>query len=371
VTRDRKLAAVAVGLAVLVAAITALRSPSRWSATLQAVSVFDGFHKRVLVGTLLRPFAYLAHDSYYLYAGFSFVVLATVIGVLVAAAIRTDNLVLRLWVVAWFLLPTGAFLFNEIGYFEQVLYLMLFASIYLVGRGRVVAATTVMAFAPFVHEIAILTVIPIYGVVLLRAVPLRRAVIATLIPAAVNAILLVIPGASSGAVPALEARLATADFTYRIDALALFQRTQAESWKLYNIHDVVVYVKWPMIVLVIAAILLWASDRRGWGLPVLVALASVAAIATPYLLVYGGWDGNRWLFLVMTNFFAIVWLALRGRDTPLPREAITILVITVLVMSRMNMWYFDRLHPRELSYRGVVQFVRGVANGGVFKLANE
>lgn len=367
----RRVAGVAIGFAVLVAAITGLRSPNRWSATLDAVSVFDGFHKRVLVGTLLRPLSQLTHDSYYLYAGFSFAVLAAVLAVVVAAVIRTERLAERLWIIAWFLLPTGGFLFNEVGYFEQVLYLMLFASMWLVARGRIVAATTLMSVAPFVHEIAILTVLPLYGLVLLRAVPLRRAVIATAIPTAVNLIVLLLPGGSATAVPTLAARLATADFRYRPDALTLFERTQADNWKLYKTHKVLLYVKWPMIALVVAAVLAWASDRRGWTRSPFVLLASAASIAIPYLLVYGGWDGNRWLFLVITNFFVVGWLALRERDTPLAPATITVLVIAVLVVSRLNIWYFDRLAPRELDYRGVSKFVHGLADGSVFELANE
>lgn len=371
-TRERKIAAATVGFAVLIAMYTGLRLPNRWSATLQSVSLFDGFHRRFLVGTLLRPLAYLAHDSYALYASFSFIVLATLLAIVVAYAVRTESLAVRLWCIAWFLLPTGGFLFNEVGYFEQVLYVMLFASIWLVGRGRVVAATVIMSLAPFVHEIAILTVLPVYGVVLLRAVPLRRAMILMITPIVLNVIVLVIPAASAGAVAGLEARLAQADFTFRVDAIALFQRTQEESWKLYHVHSAVVYVRPAMYVLVALFGLVWLSDRRGWGMAPLLVAASAAAIAIPSLLVYGGWDGNRWLFLVIGNFFLIVWLALRAREQPaLTRESISVLVIAVLLVSHVSIWYFDRLSPRELAWRPVAKFLKGVVDGSTFELANE
>ncbi len=62
------------GLAIVVAAYTGFRVPNVWSATLQAVSLFDGFHRRFVVGTLLHPFALLTEDNYWMFATFSYLV---------------------------------------------------------------------------------------------------------------------------------------------------------------------------------------------------------------------------------------------------------------------------------------------------------
>jgi len=375
---DRRVTAITLGAALLIALYTGFRLPNGWSATLDAVSLTDGFHRRFVVGTLLRPLALATDYDYRLFATFSYLVLAALLAVIARAALRTQLLEQRLVVIAWLLLPTGGFLFNEVGYFEQLHFLMLFASIWLVRRERFVAATAVMALAPLVHEIAILTVLPLFGLVLLRTVSPKRAVIATAIPALINLIVLAIPPASDGAIATLSASLTHANFTYRPDALELFSRAQSDNWGLYSVHNVVVYVRPIAYVLIALLVGLWFTDRESWRKDNdrqpswVILLASCAAIAVPSLLVYGGWDGNRWRFLVVTSFFVVVWLALEGRGKkPLRIGTITMLVLSVLIASRFELWYFDRLQPRELGYRPVVKFFMHIADGSLFTMADE
>jgi hypothetical protein len=104
----------------------------------------------------------------------------------------------------------------------------------------------------------------------------------------------------------------------------------------------------------------------------LVLLASCVAIAAPALLMFAGWDGNRWLFLLIGNFFLVMWLSLGdGRRTELGPAALATLVVVVLLLARIQLWYFDRLAPRELGYRPVKTFLHHVVNGKAFEMANE
>jgi hypothetical protein len=375
---DRRVTGIALGIAVFVALYTGFRLPNAWSATLEAVSLTDGFHRRFVVGTLLRPLALATDYDYRLFATFSYLVLAALLTVIVVNAWRTQLLEQRLLVIAFLLLPTGGFVFNEVGYFEQLLYLLLFAAIWLVRRDKLIAATALMTVTPCIHEIAILTVLPLFGLVLLRCVPAKRAVIMTAIPAIVNVLVLAISPASSGAIGTLSAALAQANFTYRADALELFQRSQGDNWGLYSVHNVVVYVRPIAYVLIALLVGLWFTDRNTWRserdrLPAwLILLASCAAIAVPTLLVYGGWDGNRWRFLVIVNFFVVLWLSLGERGPqPLRIGTITLLLLAMLIASRFELWYFDRLAPRELGYRPVAKFFIHAADGSLFEMANE
>ena len=371
---DYRSSVAALTLAVLVALYTGFRVPNQWSATLDAVSITDGFHRRFVVGTLLRPLALATDYNYWLFATFSFLVLGALLAVLIVNALRTENTAARLVVIGWLLLPTGGFLFHEIGYFEQLLYLLLFASIWLVNRDRLVAATAVMMVTPCIHEIAILTVLPLYGVVLLRRVSPVRAVLATMIPAAVNVALLAIPAASEDAIPTLARALETANFHYRVDALSLFQRSQSENWGLYTVHDVVLYVRPIGYLLVGLLVLVWVSDRHGWQTDRdrvaswVVLLAWIGAIMVPTLLVYGGWDANRWRFIVITNFVLVVWLALVERPSAtIPRGTITVMLAVLLLTSRLGLFYFDHLEPREIGYRPLRGFIHQVCNGSLFQ----
>jgi hypothetical protein len=377
-TVPRWLIVLAVAVSILVAAFTGFRVPNAWTATHDTVSLIDGFHRRFVVGTLLRPFAAASGYDYWLFAGFSFAVLAAVLAVLTIAAARTELLSRRALIIAWLLLPAGGFLFNEVGYFEQVLYLMLFVAIWLVARSRVPSATCLMCITPFVHEIAILTVIPVFGLVALRALPVRRAFAATLPPAILNLLVLAISPASAGAVASLSATLHTANFAPRSDALALFERAQAESWRLYSFQSGIVVVKPVAILLVVAFIALWVTDRGFWRrgpgrIPTpIVLLCSCVAIAAPALLVYGGWDANRWAFMIMSNFFLVLWISLGDRGARELRGSATIvLATTVLLLGHFSLAYFE-YRPRDLGTRAMRKlFFRQIKDRSLFDIPQE
>jgi hypothetical protein len=370
---SRRTTVAALAVALLVAAYTGFRIPNAWSATLESVSVFAGFHKRFVVGTLLHPLALATGYSYWLFAGWAFLVLGAILAVLVRAAMRTDLVARRLLIVAWLLLPTGGFLFDEVGYLDQDLYLLLFASLWLLGRRRLAAATAVMAVAPLIHEIAILTVIPIFGLVALRELPWRRAVAITAVPAAVDLVALAMPAAAPGAPARMSATLRAAGMPFRVDALSLFERSQGASWKLYDLHTLVLYM--TPLALILVALFLWlcAADRGDWrggrgaAPAAAVVAASCLAIAAPALLMFGGWDGNRWVFLMLANFFLVAWLSIGGRRArELGAHAIAVIVVACLVIGHIPIWYFDGYAPRELGTKPVWSFVHQIVKGSLF-----
>jgi hypothetical protein len=101
-----------------------------------------------------------------------------------------------------------------------------------------------MTFTPLIHEQALVSAIPLFGVVLLRKVRFWRAVAAIAPPALVGVTILDVAPSSPGAVAHLIEKMSGhASFMFRYDALALFERTQAASWTLYNTKDVSVVVE--------------------------------------------------------------------------------------------------------------------------------
>ncbi|WET81307.1 hypothetical protein P3102_08820 [Amycolatopsis sp. QT-25] len=331
-------------ISVLVAGYTGFRLPGEWAATLQAVSLTDGFHRRFLVGTLLKPFG---HD-YLVFAIASFVVLGAVLATVAFAFFRSPTESRRLLIVAWLLLPTGGYLFHEVGYFDQVLYLLLFGALWALHRDRPVLASAVMALSVTAHEIALLTVLPVFGFALLRKVPFRR-VCALLAPATVLGLgILALPPVAPGAVDGLRRSLSTADFRYRADALDLFGRTQAESWRLYSITAVLLYLL-PIAVVVIGGFLFLHR-------PALSAVVPAAAIGAPLLLAFGGWDDARWGFLLVTNFFVVVWRWLDRRELKLSQAGV--LTALLLILTHVPMPYFDGYAPRWLTLVTPVEAAR-------------
>ncbi|WP_410663555.1 hypothetical protein [Amycolatopsis sp. lyj-84] len=332
------------GIAVGIAAYTGFRLPGDWVATLQAVSLTDGFHRRFLVGTLLKPFG---HD-YLVFAIASFGVLGAVLAALTIAFFGSRTESRRLLVVAWLLLPTGGYLFHEVGYFDQVLYLLLFGALWVLHLNRPVLASALMALSVTVHEIALLTVLPVFGFVLLRRFPFRRAC-ALLAPAAgLGLLILALPPAAPGTVDRLRQELSTTDFAYRADALDLFGRTQAESWRMYSIIDVLLYLL-PIAIVVVGGFLYLHR-------PTLAAMLPVAAIVAPTLLAFGGWDDARWGFLLATNFAVVLWLWLGRREVT--ARQVAVLTAVFLILTHVPTPYFDGYAPRGLTLVTPVEDLR-------------
>lgn len=327
-----------------VAGYTGFRLPGHWAATLQSVSLTDGFHRRFLVGTLLKPFG---HD-YLVFAVASFAVLGGLLTVTAIAFFRSRTESRRLLIVAWLLLPTGGYLFHEVGYFDQVLYLLLFGALWALHRDRPVLASALMVLSVTVHEIALLTVLPVFGFALVRRFPFRRAC-ALLAPAAVlGLVILALPPSAPGAVERLRQALAGANFAYRTDALNLFGRTQAESWRMYSITNVLLYLV-PIAIVVVGGFLFLHR-------PSLAAAVPAAAITAPVLLAFGGWDDARWGFLLVTNFVVVLWLWLGRRE--LKVSQIGVLTALFLVLTHVPMPYFDGYAPRGLTLVTPVEDLR-------------
>jgi hypothetical protein len=323
-------------VAAAVAAYTGFRLPGTWATTLQSVSLFDGFHRRFLIGTLLHPFAIIAQYDYWLFAAFSFLVLAALLTVLAVAFFRSRNETNRIVLIGWLLLPSGGFLFHEVGYYDQVIYLLLFAALFALHRDRPVVASGLLVLAVCTHEIALLTVVPVFGVALLRKFPFRWAC-ALLAPAALTgAVVLLLPPTQPDTIARFERTLVEAGVPFRHDAIGLFARTQAQSWQLYSITDVLLYLL-PILLVVLGGYLLLHRS-----------LLPLAAIVAPALLAFGGWDESRWGFLVVTNFALLLWLA----DRHLKTAQLGALTAIFLVLTHIPMAYFDGCEPRVITVVG-------------------
>ncbi|WP_181776123.1 hypothetical protein [Amycolatopsis pittospori] len=327
-----------------VAGYTGFRPPGEWVATLQSVSLTDGFHRRFLVGTLLKPFG----NDYLVFAIASFAVLGGLLAAVAFAFFRSRTEGRRLVIVGWLLIPTGGYLFHEVGYFDQVLYLLLFGALWAVRRNRPVLASALIALSTTAHEIALLTVLPVFGFVVLRQFPVRRACAVLAPPTVLGMLILALPPVAPGAVEKLRRELSTTDFTYRADAVNLFERTQSQSWQLYSITDVLLYLT-PIAVVVIGGFLLLHR-------PSLAAALPVAAIAAPLLLAFGGWDDARWGFLLVSNFAIVLWLRLDRRE--LKGSRLVALTAVFLILTHVPMPYFDGYAPRGLTLVTPVEDLR-------------
>src|SRR5262245_23499936 len=355
-------------VSLLLAAYTGCRGPDRCAATLYTVSLQGGFHRRFLVGSLLHPLSEAFDYDYWLYATVAFVILGAVLVVLCVAALRARLVSQRFLVIAFLLLPTGGFLFHEVGYLDQLLYLLLFGSLWVLPRRAWIVAPALMTIAVLSHEIAILTVLPVLGFAVLRELDVRRAIAVLAPPAFVGLVILAIPATETGAVERLNNTLRVSNFRPRADALALFQRSQSESWKLYSPRDVFLFLLPLAVVSVAAFLLLYFLDGRSRHASALYAVLASGAIGAPVLLAFAGWDEGRWAFLLIANFFIVTWIWLgdRGRELSL-LQAVT-LGFVLLVGLHFNLQYFDGDEPRPVRPSAIRELSHQIEDGTLFDI---
>ncbi|MEY9912582.1 hypothetical protein ABIA35_008849 [Catenulispora sp. MAP12-49] len=359
--------------AVATAVYTGFRLPLLWATTFQAVSLQDGFYRRFLIGTVLQPFAALFGYSYWFYTGVTFLALAILLTVLGVVFVRAPLSGRSVLIVVWLLFPTGGFWFNEAGYLDQFLYLGLLAALWLRSRQRVWAAAAVMALTPLVHEIAALTVMPVYAFVVLTEEPRVKRAIAMLVPACVTgAVMLLDRPAAADAIDRSRRRLAHTDWKPRPDVYEVFTRTPKQAWHLYSIHGIMV-INLPMIVLAVGGF--WVLHLIGKKSPDLhwahAALATAAA-GGPTLLAFAGWDAMRWGYILATNFCLVMWLwwgwhERNGSPFQMTTLQWVVLIGLLLVASRTPFAYLET-NPRIIDWNGVADFLHAVHNGTMFRI---
>ncbi|MFJ2739531.1 hypothetical protein ACIO3O_07675 [Streptomyces sp. NPDC087440] len=356
------LVAVLLALSAGLALYTGFSHPNIWSVTLQTVSFQDGFRRRFLVGTLLRPFAEASGYDYWTYATFSFLVLAVLVGVLITAALRVRDSSRRFLVAAWFLLPTGGFLFHEVGYFDQVLYLMLFAAMGLLAKGRWIWAAALMPWAALVHEITALTVLPLFCAAAVRRLPVHKALMAVAPTALLGGAVLLGKPMEEGAIERVKAALKGANFTPRPDVYSIFERTMAENYGFYKPVEIFFFLL-PLAILAVTTFALLhvvGGDRTlksaGEGpCPRWLFVGAVAsAAASPLLIAFGGWDLYRWVFLLMANFCVALWIWLgdrydRNGQQDLTTRQFRTVVVALLVSTHVPILYMDGKHPQPMT----------------------
>lgn len=345
-------------IAIAWAAYAGFRLPNLWSITLYNINWLDGTARRALFGTVLGPLWSLAGYRYAVYAAVAFVLLVVLLAVVVLAALRARWTAQRVLVLAWLLAPTGAYLFHEVGYLDQLVYLLLFASLWLWSRtGPVIAVLPVLA-SVLVHELVLLTTWPILVWWAWRAGVTRRQGWALALPALAGMALLAVPPLSDDRAAGIADRLsASLPFPIREDAIALYARSQQESWALYSPgHELMVVLPFVLVItltLLVVGVLARNADlgERRW------AAGALPVVLAPFLLVLGGWDTSRWVFLGFSNLAIVGYLWLEQRRTPISPVALGASMLPFLLLTLVPLRYFDGFEPRSLTPAGITQVV--------------
>ena len=252
-------------LCLLIALYVGFRLPNLWSVNYYIPSIFDGFWRRSLLGTLLYPVGALRFDYHFL-AAMQALVLLALIALLMAHALRSG---LRV---------------------EQLLYLMLLAALAFSDKRQ---SLVLMALALFVHEMVAFTVIPLY---LASLVVAERSRIALLHGVLLLAVFAVIYFFFQTADPAhiehlMQAIKAHVGYTPRADYYDVFRHklTGPQPQNYFTVTD------WYRLATVVAIALLTAAAFRRKS--VFSAACVLVACLAPLAMGFLGWDTSRFPLL--------------------------------------------------------------------------
>jgi hypothetical protein len=340
--RIRPVLSIALGLAVALAFLGGFRMPGLWSTNYYIPSIFDGFWRRSLLGTLLSPLGDLRFDYAFL-AALQFAVLLALLVLLIRRALAGPPR-LTVLVVLFLAGPAGAYLFHEVGYVEQVLYLLLVGAV-AVRDPR--SGGLLMVAALFVHEMAAFTVIPIW---LAHLVVVQdrdgAAVRQALVCAVVFGVIYVFfqEAAASDIDRLLDRIRSAAGYQPRVDYYEVFRHALTGPRQQNYFHRAFAYKLAMVLAIAVLAALPFLRARLSWR-AVADGLCVLAACAAPLLLGLFGWDTQRWIFLAFGSSLCALLLFERAGSgwTWWP-----IALCLALFAVRGSFGYFDGLARRSL-----------------------
>jgi hypothetical protein len=322
-------------LGLVIALYVGFRVPSLWSVNYYIPSIFDGFWRRSLLGTLLYPLGTLRFD-YHFVAALQAVVLAVLLGLLVAHAWRSSPRI-KVLTLLFLVGPAGGYLFHEVGYVEQFLYLMLIAALALDSRWP---GVLLMALALLVHEMAAFTVIPLYLAALVVGDRTRTAILHGLLLLAVFVVIyLFFHTVDAAYVERLMQVIKAQGYSPRADYYAVFRHplTGAAPGNYFVVADSYRLATAFALGAFAAAAFVWRGT-----LPALVVLGACLA---PLVMGFFGWDTSRFTFLsISASFFVLVVFRHAASRAIIGGAAAVLLAFAVFG----HFIYFDDYQPRPL-----------------------
>lgn len=367
-------------LSLLVAWYVGFRMPNLWSVNYYIPGIFDGFYRRGLMGSILSIFGELRFN-YYFIVTLQFTVFAILLLVILRYILRADP-TSKILIIMYFLAPTGGYLFHEVGYIDQLLYLLLFCAIFFsnpfVGLGLMLASL-------FIHEEALFTTIPLYLSYLIINRSSSRWIWANIIIIGFtfSIIYLFLQTVSPENIQHFMQKIASSfGQTARVEYYLTFNNTfaaQALTNTFIGLHGELappphghydsLYFEVVLACLIASLIARQFCDKKNSAAyNVLVFLAVLFSCISPLCLVFFGIDSHRWVFLSYSS--CVIFFCLIKDKMPVTHFSILVFIFT-LFLAYGKLWYFDGYAPRRFEKTNLIDFwqnelVRIVKNRPVF-----
>lgn len=338
-------------VAYLYAFVTSFRMPNLWSINYFMPSVFDGFYRRSLPGSVLYVFGDLRFN-YYFIASIQIAIFLTLNYLFVKASFAHHHFK---WIFAFFILaPTGGYLFHEIGYVDQLLFLVLIVAIY---SNHALAGGILLVASLFIHEMALFFTVPLYLAYQIYSgeKPVRILATALTSLACFAFIYLFLQTARMADVASFIGKLQeAANWSVRKDYYEVFlnEFTGNRQRLYFGERDLVNF----LLVSPIFALAAYVFSKKARSAPHAIALACVGAGAalSPLLLGFFGWDTSRWIFLSVSSAMFCLYIAREH----LTETCVKIASYTLIVFTLFGVFeYFDGYNPKDRVDEGAHYFL--------------
>jgi hypothetical protein len=328
-------------LAYVLAFTNGFRMPNLWSVNYFLPSMFEGFYRRSLLGTLLFPLGDWRFN-YYTIASIQIAVFITLNFALVYQSLKAQGPARWLWPL-FLLCPAGGYFFHEIGYVDQVLYLILLLAMRIQSSTK---ASVLMILSLFIHEMALFTTLPVYWAWCVYQGKSMRSIVkqAGLALIVFGLIYLFLQTSSIATLTQfLEQATRLSNYPVRSDYYEVFKLSfvggiyQVPYTGREIINHLLLTPLWIMSG--------WCFSQAGKSTlekRQLFAVGTTASFA-PILLGIFGWDYSRWLFLSMASSAMCLFTA----RTYLSWRVLLLLAILLLSLPTVGFLdYFDRFTQR-------------------------
>lgn len=353
----------ALTLSYIAAWINGFRMPNLWSINYFIPSIFEGFYRRSLLGTatyFLGNFRF----QYHTIAAIQFAVFIALNIVIIRACIKRGDQFKWFWIL-FLLSPAGGYFFDEVGYIEQMLYLLMFAA--LASPSKLLAAIVILA-SMWIHEMALFTTIPLYiGYLLLQQRPWKEVFTITAASLMCFGILYFFfqTTAPENLSQFLSSAAQLADHPIRQDYYTVFSNKfigQRFQW-YFSINE----IKNIALITPLWVVVAYGFSKSASSLfaKIIFFTSGLIICLCPLILGTFGWDVHRWIFLSISSTLCCIYWVSHNLSA---RLSWAIVILFALFSFFGNLEYFDGYTPRLSNWPAPVQFLKEEFPGIIFTI---
>ena len=337
----------------LLACVNGFRMPNLWSLNYFLPSAMEGFYRRSLIGSFIY-FIGDARFEYYTIVKIQFIIFIVINFIIIRACFRGGSSFRWIWVL--FLIgPAGGYFFHEIGYIDQLLFLILFIAC---GTSSKFLASSLVVCSIWIHEMAVFTIVPIYiSFLIIRGNSWKE--IASVAVGSIGSFVFIYIYFQTVEPNVVQLFLAHAqefvDYPIRRDYYDIFFNEFAGNrQQLYYSKTDLFRITLISPLFFITGYLFSTKGSSAKSKSILFAVGFITS-SSPLCLGFFGGDTSRWIFLSLASVTCCLYFARKYLFGYVQNAAI---ISFIIFMALGQFEYFDAYGPRLRSFSDSLMFIK-------------